>query len=163
MIADKPEWRRIPFAPQYEVSDFGDVRRNGRVLLADSDHRGRRRHTLCVNGITKKHRTPRLVLTVFVGPCPDGMECCHNNGDETDDSLSNLRWDTHSSNLMDRRQHGTAVNGEQVHTSKLTRSDVLEIRRMRARGLFLRDIARRFSVTETMISLIARRRNWQHV
>jgi hypothetical protein len=48
----------------------------------------------------------RLVLETFVGPCPDGMECCHNNGDPADNRLENLRWDTLSSNAYDRVEHG---------------------------------------------------------
>lgn len=44
----------------------------------------------------------RLVLETFVGPCPDGMECCHADGDVTNNSLDNLRWDTHQANIDER-------------------------------------------------------------
>ena len=52
-------------------------------------------------------RVHRLVLETFVGPCPDGMETCHNNGIHTDNRLENLRWDTHSNNQKDSVKHGT--------------------------------------------------------
>lgn len=91
------------------------------------------------------------------------MEGCHNNGNCTDDRLENLRWDTHSSNLLDRRQHGTNVQGEMVNTAKLTKDDVILIRQMGGEGIPRKAIALRFHITETMMGLIVRRRNWTHV
>lgn len=52
----------------------------------------------------------RLVLEAFVGPCPDGMECCHNNSVPSDNRLANLRWDTPSENQLDKRRHGRLPN-----------------------------------------------------
>lgn len=49
----------------------------------------------------------RLVLEAFVGPCPPGMECCHNNGVASDNRLCNLRWDTSSENKYDWVRSGT--------------------------------------------------------
>jgi hypothetical protein len=49
----------------------------------------------------------QLVLEAFVGPRPRGMESCHNNGNQTDNRLVNLRWDTKSENNLDRVRHGT--------------------------------------------------------
>lgn len=46
-----------------------------------------------------------LVLEVFVGPCPRGLESCHNNGIPDDNRDKNLRWDTHLSNMRDRKKH----------------------------------------------------------
>lgn len=107
----------------YEVSDHGNVRSLPRVVLR-SDGRLRRfpgvilqphirkadgRRTVNV-GPPRKVRSvliPWLVLEAFVGPRPDGLEACHNNGNPGDDRLANLRWDTHSENILDRGRHGT--------------------------------------------------------
>jgi hypothetical protein len=125
---------------------------------------GKKRYTLKYsNGSKCRLFGSHIVLTSFVGLCPEGMEACHNDGDATNDALLNLRWDTHSSNLLDRRKHGTSVCGEDVHTSKLTKVKVEEIRSRRDGGEKLVTIAKDMGVSETMISLIARRRNWQHV
>lgn len=59
----------------------------------------------------KRPRTPKffcvhvLVLNAFRGPKPDGLICCHNNGDPLDNRLANLRWDTYSSNARDTLTH----------------------------------------------------------
>jgi hypothetical protein len=134
-----------------------------RDLLPSRDQRGRRRFTLRRDGKSHRFRASRLVLEAFIGPCPRGKECCHENGDETDDRLTNLRWDTHSANLLDRRRHGTAVCGEAINHAKLTVTDVIEIRRLRAGGMKLSELSNRFGVTMAEISNIERRKVWQHV
>lgn len=48
-----------------------------------------------------------LVLTAFYGPCPEGMEGCHHDGDPLNNRLGNLRWDTHVGNVSDSIRHGT--------------------------------------------------------
>lgn len=49
----------------------------------------------------------RLVLEAFVGPCPPGHECCHRDGDPSNNCLDNLYWGTRSDNVRDAIQHGT--------------------------------------------------------
>jgi hypothetical protein len=51
----------------------------------------------------------RLVLEAFVGPCPEGMECRHLDGDPANNRLENLRWGTHRENAADQVRHGTAA------------------------------------------------------
>lgn len=41
-----------------------------------------------------------------------------------------LRWDTHSGNMADKVIHGTTNRGERHGNSKLTRSDVIAIRKL---------------------------------
>ncbi len=46
-----------------------------------------------------------VVMLAFVGPCPKGLIVCHNDGDKTNNRLSNLRYDTQRSNALDRTKH----------------------------------------------------------
>jgi hypothetical protein len=62
--------------------------------------------TLSVDGDRKQCRVAPLVLEAFVGPRPPGMDCCHDDGDSTNDALSNLRWDTKRANQADTLRHG---------------------------------------------------------
>lgn len=128
--ATRERWRTIPgYSDAYEVSDLGRIRsvdrivtylRDGRfisrsfrgMVLSQSVNRSVRRHMYVhlyrgSHDDRRMHLVHRLVLEAFLGPCPDGMEGCHNNGDPTDNRLQNLRWDTHSSNMRDMRIHGT--------------------------------------------------------
>jgi len=47
-----------------------------------------------------------MVLEAFVGPCPEGMECCHRDGNPANNHVGNLYWGTRSENLYDAVRHG---------------------------------------------------------
>lgn len=113
-------WRDIPgFEGFYQVSDHGRVRSmarpdkigrirsKNRILKPFRDKDGYLGVTLCRIGGRHKRKVHRLVLEVFVGPCPDGMECCHSDSSRSNNHLSNLRWDTHSSNIKDAVRRGS--------------------------------------------------------
>ena len=112
----------------------------------------------------KTFNVHRLVLTAFVGPCPEGMECCHSDGDHRNNRLDNLRWDTHSSNELDKLKHGTHNRGERNHFAKLTEVEVREIRRLYATGRFsMSNLARRFGITLGTVHPIIHYKTWRNV
>jgi hypothetical protein len=105
----------------------------------------------------------RLVLEAFVGPCPDGMAACHNDGDTSNNRLANLRWDTHQANALDKLFHDTMPMGSKVYCAKLTEADIPVIFALRAEGLSQQAIADRLGVSQTVISAILRGKTWSHV
>ena len=117
-------WRPIPgYEGTYEVSDLGRVRsvdrwvsranggqyrRRGKVLAAHPHPRaGYPLVKLKINNAVHSATTHALVMLAFVGPRPEGLEVCHNNGDPTDNRPANLRYDTRSENRRDSVRHGT--------------------------------------------------------
>jgi hypothetical protein len=126
------EWRDIEgYEGVYQVSDQGQVRsldrlvrhwrggmlkQRGKVLkpIVQRDKRGRVARVqvnLSCDGCAKTTSVHRIVLETFLGPCPDGMEGCHGDGDPTNNAISNLRWDTGSSNMQDCIRHGRLSGG----------------------------------------------------
>ena len=112
----------------------------------------------------------RLVLLAFVGPPPEGMECCHEDGDPANNCLSNLRWDTHLNNEKDKARHGRNVGnrgnikGEDNGSSKLTDAAVLDIRQRYALGGARQvELAEEYGVAQTKISSALRGETWKHV
>ena len=106
----------------------------------------------------------RLVLEAFVGPCPEGMECCHWDGDRTNNRLSNLRWDTPTANAADRERHGRKTQGERQHLAKLDERRVREIREKHATGhRTFRSLATEYGVAPNSIALVVKRLTWKHV
>lgn len=177
------EYRPIDGYPGYRVGSDGTVwtcferyqnPRDGRIewcsgsqwtlLRTFRDSRGRKRCELRDKyGVPSKQFIHRLVLLAFAGPCPPGKECCHGDGDTTNNRATNLRWDTPVENAADRSRHGTQVRGQSQHLAKLTEDDVRSIRLMFECGESLRAIAKRVGVTPENVSLIVKRKTWKHV
>ncbi len=107
----------------------------------------------------------RLVLEAFVGPPSPGHCGCHENGDRSDNRVSNLRWDTARNNLADRRRHNTipVQVGEANNAAKLSERDVRTIRQMRAAGVPRYKVAAQFGLHTVTVGLITARKRWAHV
>ncbi len=112
-------WLPVPGRGGYEVSDRGRVRSVARTIVTSTGRHqrvpGRMLRTRAARdgyryvrtGEGPRHAVHRLVLAAFVGPCPPGHQGCHNDGDPSNNDLSNLRWDTPSRNCRDQVRHGT--------------------------------------------------------
>ena len=111
-------WVPVPgFSNYYEASDLGRIRSStrhckGRALRGSKNTSGHIQVHLVGDRLYLVHR---LVLLAFTGPCPDGMEICHNDGDHANNALQNLRYDTRSANQFDRVRHGTHHNAVKTH------------------------------------------------
>lgn len=105
----------------------------------------------------------RLVLEAFVGPCPQGMECCHNNGIPGDNRLENLRWDTRKANHGDQKRMGTRIAGSRHPAAILNEENVKEIRKRRSDGERPCDLAREFRVSPKTICSVVKLNTWRHV
>lgn len=125
-------WALITAFPNYEVSNCGRVRniKTGRVLKPGTQNFGHKNVLLCISGQIFDCSVHRLVLQTFVGPCPQGMECRHLDGNPANNHVDNLKWGTHKENMQDTIRHGHQVNnsGANHPRAKLTWEQVEEIR-----------------------------------
>lgn len=158
----------------YEVSTFGRVRSLARTVRIGMNSRtvggvfvspilGSRGYfvvNFTAYGKRKQHFLHKLVLEAFIGPRPDGMEACHNDGSRINCSLKNLRWDTRSGNHKDKREHGTWQVGEKANNSKLTEQLVIEIR---GRGLSAAQAHREYGLSKTNAKRIVRGDTWRYL
>jgi hypothetical protein len=100
------------------------------------------------DGHTEKAYLHRLICEAFHGPCPDGMECRHLDGNRKNNSASNLSWGTKLENEADRKSHGNTAAGEANPMAKLTRKRVEEMKKYRAvTGDSYRIIGNKFGVS----------------
>jgi len=163
----------------YEVSDWGRVRSldrvvsqrsrwgremqrryQGQILNPKTRRYGHQEVILSGDGERAMKDVHQMVLESFVGPRPEGMEACHNNGRGQDNWLHNLRWDTHRSNVDDIDRHGHRPRGTDLPHAKLTIDDVRHIRASSASGASL---ARSLGVSTSLVSLVRLGRIWRHV
>lgn len=107
----------------------------------------------------------QLVLEAFVGPCPEGMECCHfPDQNPRNNNIDNLRWDTHKNNAKEQRHVGSSRKGEENPRSKLNDNKVIEIRNLYKTGEYSQSkLAEMFNMDQTTISGIILRKNWKHI
>ena len=154
----------------YEVSDKGNVRSLKRknkphILILLIDKSGRKTVSLCKDGKEKRYKVHRLVLSAFIGACPDDLETCHNDGNASNNHIENIRWDTHKSNCRDRKKHGTE-NGVFVKGSrgnpKIDVEDVKEIRKL-GRTQSQKTIASKYPIKRSQISNILLGYCWKNI
>ncbi len=114
----------------------------------------------------KSTRVHRVAWQLANGPIPDGMCVCHRCDVRTCVNPDHLFLGTHAENMADMARkgrtsrHGVRNRGSGNGQSILKESDVLEIRRLRANGTSGTDLAFIYSVSQTAICSIVKRRAW---
>jgi hypothetical protein len=150
---------------QYSVSNTGKVKSyrsqvpNGRILKLSygkssvniTFHQGKKR-------ISKKIH--RLVLEMFIGPCPNGMQASHKDNNPTNNRIDNLCWATQSENLLNP---GSKTYGECHWKTSLTLENVIRIIKMKNKGIRQVDIAKKFNVSEDVVCKIVNKKRWAWV
>lgn len=160
-------WKDIKgYEGLYQVSDLGRVKSldsirtdsigrkkfNKGQLLNAHTQKGRKRKVVYLTHKSEKKTVfvHKLVMQAFVGAPPAGMEVCHNDGDEGNNVLTNLRYDTKSENQIDIYRYGSKSSA-----GKLTPEQVLEIRELLASGeYYQKEIAQMYEVAQQTISEI---------
>lgn len=162
------------YESRYEISNNGEVRSKRRKNCILSPQKGKRGYwhlnlykpDLKNTGRKRNLVTflvHRLVLETFIGPCPEGMEGCHNDGNRSNNALENLRWDTRLNNATDTLKHGTRLFGENIANAKLKIEEVREIKRLLTTRTPIREVGRKFKVSKITISDIKRGKTWLQV
>ncbi len=172
MLIDDISLKEIAGAPGYFVTKEGSAytcwrggsykRRTRRVRrLKGSKHVINNAITVSIKG--KRIYLGRLILQAFVGPCPNGMECCHNDGNPANNHVDNLRWDTRKNNVADTIKHGRHPCGESSGQAKLTDAKVRKARQFRREGKLHQEIADILGVSRTAITVLLGGKTWKHL
>jgi len=181
-------WRPIANFPNYEVSSLGRVRQLGRTFTRQEPRWGSGK-TQTINikpkllggwvrnrkgkpmacfvalrrdGETHTHRVHRLVLETFLGAAPEGTEGCHNNGNPQDNSIANLRWDSHKENVQDSVRHGTKTQpprhaGEAHPAATVTDEQVAKLRGETYRKGLFAQYARQWGISNNSVARLYKR------
>lgn len=158
--------------PGYRVGDDGSVwtcrTNHGKVgtrwrrLKTYQDKDGYPLVGLSNRGVRKTRRLGHLVLEAFVGKRPDGHEMRHfPDPDPANNTLSNLSWSPHTTNIADKTVMGTVARGEAHGMVKLTADSVTELRELRRQGWTYRALGDRFGIALQHARLICLGRYWR--
>src|SRR5215467_11529104 len=145
--------------PPTRTRDFieGRLREDGACLVWTGalDHKGYGR--LIFNG--QWWAIHRLVWTWNYGPIPDGLFVLHSCDNPACARPDHLFLGTHQDNMDDMMKKGRSSDqrGARNANAKLTPKQVVEIRSAKGSQ---ESIARRYGITQSMVSKIKLRRNW---
>lgn len=109
------------------------------------------------------NRAHRVMYSNQVGDIPDGLFVCHSCDNPPCVNPEHLFAGTHADNMADcsRKGRRPAFPGESNPSSKLTETDVANVRFMKEDGIMQKDIADHFGVTPGTISLIVLGKTWK--
>lgn len=173
------QWKPIPFAPKYEASNLGRVRRGDRIKAQREFSPSKPYMRVKIHGKTKM--VHRCVLAAFVGDRPE-LEVNHEDGNKRNNVLTNLSWCTHKANVDHayatglntavrsassatwRRLHAegaiTFHRGEAHPQHKLNED---QVRAIRASAESSPTIAKQYGINPRTVRDIRSRKIWRHV
>jgi len=158
MLGKKELWKPVlGLEGKYEVSDRGRVRSRYRVRRTHANGEGYLQATLPFSTGPRSVGVHRLVLEAFVGPCPEGKQAAHLDGNPGNNRVENLVWATPGENARHKIRHGTV--------GKITLEQAREIRRRYSRpGRKLGrrvQLAKDYGITPGNITAILANRTWK--
>jgi hypothetical protein len=155
------EWRVLPIAPEYEVSEYGHVRRcvqrnnwvAGRHIKPKTGPKGH----LCVEVAVapwekRAINVNRAVALAFHGdpPAPE-YHAAHYDGDPLNNHYTNIRWATAKENEADKERHGRKVTWRKYPLAKLSDDDVARMKELRRSGMMHKDIAAMYGLHKSYV------------
>lgn len=156
-------WRPIEDT-DYEVSSSGLVRNTstGKILKPSIDRVGYSR--VRVDGRSGGQRSVhRIVAEYFIGPCPDGKEVNHKNGNKQSNGYENLEYVTHFDNIQHSVLSGLHPRGEKNGKSRLSK-DIIEVAvRLINRGWSIRASERALDIGHGTMNAVLHCRTWRHL
>jgi len=161
--------KMIPGFPMYKATRDGRIlsytrQSRGKELVPSLSMRGYRTVNLYREGIMYHRRVHQLILTTFVGPRPEGLECRHLDGNPGNNCIENLRWGTSRENTMDTIRHGNRVNNKGVNNyhAKLSEDQVKSIYFSYHNGTYsVKELVSIFGVSRSCITDIVNKRRWR--
>lgn len=143
----------------------GGIRKTPSLLIKGSiSKNGYLGVALRKSGIVKYFSIHRLVALTLI-PNPENKPYVnHKDGNKLNNRVDNLEWSTCQENTKHAWDNGlcTIPLGELNNSSKLTESQVLEIRKLKGLDTHL-SISKKYGVSQATISNILNRKIWTHI
>lgn len=151
-------WEICADANNYEVSDYGEVRRiKDKYIMSQWDNTWGYKMVSLSGADRKNFQVHRLVMRAFVGE--SDLQVNHIDGIKSNNILSNLEYVTQSENI----QHGwdTGLYTSKASCAKITYKDAEIIRLRVDAGEKQKDLANEFGISPQTINDIVKYRIWQ--
>jgi hypothetical protein len=158
------EWRVVCGNPDYEVSNYGEVKRCklcnknrhqnvGKILSPKITSSGYKQFVLYENKEKTYITSHRLVAITFIGlPLNSNFVVSHLDGNKLNNFVGNLKWVSNSENQLHRREHekNKPISGK----TSLNVDQVKEIRREFNNGISCANLQRKYNFSHGIINRI---------
>lgn len=154
---------------EYEISNLGNLRRDGSAIKPRLDRYGYLIVTLWIKGVCCTRKIHRLVAHAFIENPENKAQVNHIGKDESgkitklDNRAVSLEWATALENLMHGIKNGCFKRGSEKSVSKLDEEQVANIKDMIVDGYGNSEIAHAFGVTCGAIYSIRKNTSWHHI
>jgi len=147
------EWKTTVQNNNYEVSNYGEVRRKGKSKCLKINY-----NTTGGYGRVSIGKVHTIVAYAFLGKRPLGFDINHIDGNKKNNNVTNLEYCTRSENCKQacNEQGLRDLRGEKHNRSILSDKDVNNIKALISVGVKNTDIAKKYKVDPSLISHIKR-------
>lgn len=162
----------IGYSGLYQVSNMGRIK----SLLFNKEKflkpwKRKAGHFLVNLYINKKSKTfylHKLIMEAFIGPCPDGLEVRHLDGNGTNNILSNLKYGTRTENVRDAIKHGTFKGppkqlGSKNFRATVNEKQVIKVKKLLNNNFSVAQISKILNIKNYIISSIKKGDTWKHI
>ena len=133
------------------------------IWTGSPDHQGYGKTSRMIDGKQVTIRPHRAVYELYFGSVDPSMGVLHKCDNPLCCNILHLFAGSQLDNIRDKVAKGRQARGEKNNHAKLTSKQVIKIKRLIKKGLYLVDIATRYKVTTTAISEIKAGRTWKHI
>jgi hypothetical protein len=179
----KEMWKNIKgYEKSYQISNLGRVKSlprkvkiirygkvhyktiSGRTMKPLLNKRGKGYLKINLKRPNRLLSIHQLVAKAFI-PNPENKPFInHIDGDPKNNVISNLEWCTAKENAIHASKNGLLPRGENHPNSKLTKDQVLEIRKSyKPREITQQMLADKYGITKTLVRYILQRKYWTHI
>lgn len=166
MFSADEVWKKvIGYEEEYEVSNYGRVRKLGKIKKLTLVGGKYLMTGLRKNGKSKSILVHRLVAIAFIENPFGKATVNHKDANKQNNNVSNLEWCTQQENIDHSRANHLQKDlvGSEHGAAILTESDIPRIREQIKAGVPILTIARSLNISRGAIIGIQIGRNWRHV
>lgn len=153
-----PLWE--PVRPTIEERFWAKVDKSGDCWVWTG---GGDRESYGVFKSTRMTKAHRYSWELHFGPIQNGLWVLHRCDNPPCVRPDHLFLGTHEENMADMRAKGRSQRGERCHAAKLTEPEAKEVILAVTRGERSEDIARRFGVSRSTVSMVATGKTWTYL
>lgn len=157
-------WKEIKDYPNYQINELGKIFNLSRktYLKPTVNKQGYVSVGLSNNGKFKTYLLHRLVAQSFIQNLDNKPVVNHKDSNKLNNHKDNLEWSSYSEN----NYHSVIKNnkrGSNIHSSKLTEEDVLNIKKALTKGESISRLGLKYGVCKQTVFKIKTNKIWKHI